>query len=494
LRCAGAVEVLIEKIIITKKTKAMNKLLLVFIVLGFAGQSWGQDNARLQRLKSNTIADKYRFEIERVFRAYNDSTQVVHPKTLQRNLNTIYQSIIPNNASLNDNTSSFSFMQSNEGQKIAVSTAFQFSEMSKNFLNIGISAEGKNGIFNLYSSNSWNNNTSLSFGYSRIIKSSQFYTLKDIKKANLKEKRKAFADSLSVKTQYNVLIGISNLTDRLMKYQGKMESLKNLDLSDEDVNEKLEDTIALYDKKIKLYIKKISEYEYLEKQVIDDNVNRDVADKFSEFDTKNDVLYGYSVFWGQISSKLMNNTYVFKEATNNEESISKSVFHADIRASLMWNREGLRTSQFVTFGLSSFMGSYLSDPTFRNFTPVINNGTITHEGNIIGTVNDLSTPVWQYSFNIYYANFFAFKKHLGLSLNGVYNNAFESKLAGNYKGNYTAAIGPIFKVRGEENWAKATFGLSAGWENLPEKGAGKDYFTLKAYVGVPFNVFSKKNK
>jgi hypothetical protein len=472
----------------------MKVKLLVLLLCCWGGVVWGQNATKLKELNSNTIADVYRFKIDSVYRTYNDSTQVVHPKTLQRKLNTIYQSIIPNNQSLNDNTSSFSFTQSDEGQKITVSTAYQFSERSRNFLNIGISTEGEKGLFNLYSSNSWKNNTSLSIGYSRILRSSQFYTLADIEKTNLKVKRKAFADSLSVKTQYNVLISRGKLIDSLKKYQGKVDTLKNLYLSEGNVVEKLEDEIAAYDKKVKLYIKKISEYDYLEKQVIDDNVRKDVVDKFSEFDTKNDVLYGYSVIWGQLSSKLMNNTYIFKEVMDNEKSISKNVFHTDIKASLMWNRLGKRTSQFATFGISTFRGSYLSNPALRNLAPLTDNVSIINNGDIIGILSDLSKPVWQYSFNIYYANFFAFKKHLGLSVNGVYNNAFESKLAESYNGNYTIGIGPIFRVQGEENWAKATFGLSGGWENLPDEGAGKDYFTLKAYIGVPFNVFHKKNK
>jgi len=474
----------------------MKAKLLLLLLLACVGVMHGQEK-KIDKALSLAIAAKYRQSIDSTFQLYNEKDKkVIHPKALTKNLNTVYQSIIPNNQSLNDNTSSFSYTQSNENQKIAIATAYQFGYSKKNFLNVGVSAEGKNGIFNLYSDKSWSNNTSLSIGYSRVIKGgSQFYSKNELKKSRLMERRKLFKDSLSARIQYNALLDQDVLKTKLKEEQDKLDKFQELYLGNEnDTNEKIIEQLTLIDKNIKDYTKRIEEYEYLKKQFCEDNVNEDVADKFVGFDTKNDIMYGYNVFWFQVNSKLMNNTYTFKEETNKDNTANRNVFHVNISSSIMWNMLGNRTMQYATFGVSTFRGSYLSNPAFKNMTPVFNGDNVMSDGELLGTLDDLKKPVWQYAFNAYYANFFMFKRHLGFSLNAQYNNAFENDIAKNYKENYTVAIGPIFKIQGEDEWNKATFGISAGYENLPSKAVAKDYFILKAYVGVPFNVFQKKSK
>ena len=469
----------------------MRTLLLVLFVLMVSNTVQGQHNVK--SMLPQTIADKYRHSIDTALNAYNNKKVVIQPKALNKSLREIYQSIIPNNQSLNDNTSSFSYAQSNENQKISIATAYQFGSLSSHFLNIGISAEGKSGIFNLYSSNSWSNNTSLSLGYSKVVFASQFYNNSSENRKKLMDKRERFADSLSARIQVTSLLKQQSVTDSLNHYKIKMKLFAKLSNATV-INEELLDSISLYDKKIKEYTKKIEEYNCLEKQAIDDEVNNVIVNKFVDFDLKNDVMYGYNIIWFQINNKLMNNTYSFKEENNKENTANTNVFHCSINTSIMWNRLGKETMQYATFGMSAYRGSYLSDPSFKGISPVFNGNNIINDGQVLGSLDDLSKPLWQHSFNFYYANFFLFDKHLGFSFNSQYNNAFKSYIGKNYEENYTVSLGPIFKVQGEENWAKATFGISVGYENLPSKANSKDYFILKAYVGVPFNIFQKKNK
>lgn len=481
----------------------MKAKLLLLLLLACVGVMHGQEKMfspkeiaikYIESIDSTFI--KYKNSVDTLFVNYNEKRNfVIHPKALRKNLSTVYQSIIPNNQSLNDNTSSFSYTQSDENQKIAIATAYQFGSLDNHFLNVGVSAEGKNGIFNLYSDKSWSNNTSLSIGYSKVIKASQFYSDSTIIEKRLIEKRKIFKDSLSARIQYNALLDQADLKKKLEAEQVKLDEFQRLYLKSEDVTDlKIIEELALIDKKIKEYSKRIEEYAYLERQFLKNNIEDDVADKFVGFDTKNDIMYGYNVFWFQVNSKLMNNTYTFKEETNKDNTANRNVFHVNISSSIMWNMLGNRTMQYATFGVSTFRGSYLSNPAFKNMTPVFNGDNVMSDGELLGTLDDLKKPVWQYAFNAYYANFFMFKRHLGFSLNAQYNNAFENDIAKNYKENYTVAFGPIFKIQGEDEWNKATFGISAGYENLPSKAVAKDYFILKAYVGVPFNVFQKKSK
>ncbi|KMQ59913.1 hypothetical protein ACM39_18305 [Chryseobacterium sp. FH2] len=461
------------------------------LLSGWVGVVFGQ---KKDTIGGDEIAKVYKYHIKKVYSNY-DPKHVVQPKTLSKNLTTIYQSIIPNSQPFNDNTSSFSYVQTDDNQKIAISTAYQFSDVSKTFLNIGISAEGKNGIFNIYSSKSWSNNTALTVGVSRGFWGSQPYTVGKIKEIKLDEKRKLFKDSLQAMIQYTALLRQNFLKDSLKWYQDKLDDINNTLLNEEIIDLKLESKINMYTKRINFFEKKINDYKILDNLVKNEKVNDYVTDKFSEFDLRYEVFHGYNIVWWQITSKLLNNTYTFKDNNNSEKISNINVFHANINASVMWNNLTKNTANYLTGGISGFRGSFLSDPSLRGITPLINSGgEIINDGVLIGDVEKLKKPLWQYSFNIYGASFFAFKKHLGLSLSGMYNNAFKSEIAENYKENYTISLGPIFKMQGEDNWAKATFGISAGYDNLPPKAKAKDYFAIKAYIGVPFNVFQKKDK
>ncbi|WP_312901671.1 hypothetical protein [Chryseobacterium taichungense] len=475
------------------KTKILLLLFLVLARITF-GQSGNKEIDGKVILKGKTIAEIYLTHIDNTLKKYKDSNWVIHPRAQAKNLNTIYQSIIPNNQSLNDNTSSFSYIQNDDNQKISISSAYQFSKMSKNFLNVGISTEGKEGIFNIYSSKSWSNNVALSLGFSKVFMSSQFYLSKDIMKMRLIEKRKLFADSLKGKILYSAKLNQSTLNDYENNCQHELDllldELKEKDYVEEDIEKKINDL----NKSIKDNQKKKAEFNILNQKAVDEQVNEDVIEKLSDFDLKNDILYGYQIFWWQISSKFLNNTYTFKEINDADKITNINVFHANVNASLMWNRLDNNAAQYATVGISAFRGSFLSDPSLRGIKPLINGNEIVNDNITIGNIDNLKKALWQYSYSFYYANFFAFNKHLGISINGVYNNSFKNDLAQNYKENYTISLGPIFKINGEDNWNKATFGISAGYDNLPSKAKAKDYFAIKAYVGVPFNVFQKKNK
>ncbi|WP_241330290.1 hypothetical protein [Chryseobacterium arthrosphaerae] len=468
----------------------MKTKILLLLLLGWIGLIYGQDS---NESGGRDIVKSYNYHIKDVYSKYGDN-QVVQPKTLAKNLNTIYQSIIPNSQSFNDNTTSFSYVQTDDNQKVAISTAYQFSDISKTFLNVGISVEGKSGIFNIYSSKSWSNNTALTIGISRGFWESQFYTKEYIKKIKLDEKRKLFADSLRAIIQYNALLDQVQMHDSLNFYQKRLDDI-NIVLSNSHNSEiKQETLIALYVKKIKYFESKINNFKYLDGIYKKEKIREDVINKFADFDAKSESFHGYNVVWWQVGTKLLNNTYTFKALNNSEKVTNINVFHANINASLMWNTLTAKTANYLTGGVSAFRGSFLSDPSLRGISPLISDTDIVNDGIVIGNITNLKKPLWQYSFNVYGASFFLFKKHLGLSGSFIYNNAIKKNFASYYKENYTTLFGPIFKMQGEDSWAKATFGISIGYENLPPKAKAKDYFAIKAYIGVPFNVFQKKDK
>src|SRR5690606_2330484 len=143
----------------------------------FSVQGWGQE--KKENISADSAFDLLRFQKSELLKEYNcgdtekKKVQAVQSKVLDDNLYGIYQAIIPNAQNLSNNASAFSYAQDEDKQTLAVSAAFPFSS-KRHFLNIGIYTETSDGLFNLYSSGSWNNNVAFNMGFSGVIHASQY--------------------------------------------------------------------------------------------------------------------------------------------------------------------------------------------------------------------------------------------------------------------------------------------------------------------------------
>jgi len=468
------------------------KLLFLLLML-LAKVCWGQKEDSIGVvIPSDTIYKKLNYQKETLLKKYSCETkpiQAVQPKVLGDNLYGIYQAIIPNAQNLSNNSSAFTYSHDQDKQTLGISAMFPFPS-KKYFLNTGIYAEASDGIFNLYSSNSWNNNVAFSMGISGVIKSSQY--VKDKKECmECISKRKNYADSLLL--SYAKILGIEDigiLEKERKSIQSRIDSLLALN----NVKSISKDTTD-YIKHLKEINHKIERYNELIKNIEKQKEKKYFSEKLAEFDKEKDLLSGYNVYWWQANGSIANTT--IKIADSLYTGGTRTEKHPTIQLNVagMYNHLGKRTLQYISLGFSIKRGNFLNDPTINEDPSIIYRNDVPYiwvDNKFVGVFDDLVKPVWQYTFSLYYANFFLFERSLGFTFKAEYNNIFKDDIAFNYKKNYTLTFGPIFRAVKEENFAKATFGILAGFINTPYETKTKDFFSVQAYIGIPFNALIKK--
>lgn len=412
----------------------------------------------------------------------------VSDKVLQKNLYGIYTAIIPDMQNLAGNTSAFAYSHNADKKTLNVSASFQFKKYPKSFLNSGVYIEGNSGFFDLYSSGSWSNNVAFNIGFSRVLKGTQFLNPK--KCEELIPKRREYVDSLLL--AYNV-----KLSKSIEELEKKRDSAKDLlDKLKEQFPTSEKDSIEHKIKQWQKLSKEVKEYKNLLKDS-EEEVKNQVASELQKFDTENDNLYGYNVWWFHFGSSLANSTIKIADSLFAGNQRITNYPKIDVNISFMWNWLGKRTLQHARIEGVITRGSFMDDPTLtKGKDPTISYAgglpEVVYDDRILGNHSDLKKPVWQYTIGAYYANFFLFDKSLGLSARTAYNKAIDNKYTDSYRDNYSVLVGPVFRAAKDDSWAKATFGISAGFQSTPYNEKAKDFFAVQAYIGVPFNAFIKK--
>jgi len=416
--------------------------------------------------------------------------KAVQSQVLNDNLYGIYEAIIPNAQGLSDNGSAFTYAHNADKQTLGLS-AFYPLQGKKTFLNVGVYTEATEGIFSIYSSNSWSNNAALNIGVSRVFVASQFFSPKDCRK--IAPKRQDYADSLLLAYGNSLAVDIIKLKKDSASIVLKIDSLKK-----GDVLHQVESDTTDYLKKLKEVRGKIERYMYLVDIVRQNKHRTELESQLTKFDKMNDVLYGYNVIWLNANSSLANTHLNITDSLHvgNKRSVNHPTLRFD--GSAMYNRLGKYTLQYLSIGASAMRGSFLNDPTLTGKPAIHDDGgksnvTMGNE-RVPGTFDDLRKPVWQYTLSIYYANFFAANKCFGLSARLAHNNVFNNKYASDYQRNYTLTAGPIFRLFKEKDFAKATFGINTGWTNVPYGEKPKDHFAVQAFVALPFKATLKNSK
>src|SRR5690606_19081657 len=215
--------------------------------------------------------------------------KAVQSQVLNDNLYGIYQAIIPNAQGLRDNGSAFTYAHNADKQTLGLS-AFYPLQGKKTFLNVGVYTEATEGIFSIYSSNSWSNNAALNIGVSRVFVASQFFSPKDCRK--IAPKRQDYADSLLLAYGNSLAVDIIKLKKDSASIVLKIDSLKK-----GDVLHQVESDTTDYLKKLKEVRGKIERYMYLVDIVRQNKHRTELESQLTKFDKMNDVLYGYNVIW-----------------------------------------------------------------------------------------------------------------------------------------------------------------------------------------------------
>lgn len=422
--------------------------------------------------------------------------QCVQSAVLDSGLFKVFTTIIPNSSGLVNTGTAFAYSQNTDKATLNLNTTYTTKD-AHTFLNVGIISSGKDNVFNLYSDKSWANEIGLNIGISHIShkkKPNQFFN--PSKCMNLKKQRRVYMDTIlfSYKKIYeNNSLNINELKQDSVQYaQGFQNQLAFNNTDKENYIHKLDSISKL------LTIARIFTDSVKMKKMIQDSL---IA-----FDSRNNILYGYSVLWWNANIGFINSSLNL----NYDSTISKAsksinnYLKIPIDFNLNWNHRGRKTIQYIQGDISFQMGSFLDNPAIGSSTPNVKivpaintvdslNIYNADNGKLLGTYNDIKKQFWQFSIGGYYANFFLFDRSFGLSIRATHNVGLTKIESVDYKNNFTFLFGTIFKMQSAK-WSAATFGVNAGFENIPYHVHIWNFFGLKAFIGIPFRVFDKKDQ
>jgi len=437
--------------------------------------------------------DEFRLALKKSLKKYKEKDKygkykiIEQPALLDSNVAKAFATIITSNDNTVNTGTAFTFSQSNNNATLNLNTSYSVNHRKRSYLNIGITANGKNNIFDIYTNKSWANKIAFSLGFTHQFKASQYFN-KDAALKRIKD-RKEYSQSVLLPFVKQIL--------KLDTAQLRTDSstLENLICKQEDfdsiVNQKYFDSLNI----IKI---KLNNYKRVTTKLCNCKATSIITDSLISYDNRIDSLHGYQVFWWNVNTTFSSNQFQLSDTSKllRPSDTSRLKFNYSIEGSLNWNHSATRTIQYAQLNAVLTSGSLLDDPTIaqmpRTSKLVSANDSIgIYEGSrLIGTYNDITKNIFHWNLGGYYAIFFFFDKTLGISTRGNINGQLGSGL---YRNNFSILAGPLFKTRNIK-WASATFGINAGFENVLYHVQVWKFFGIKAYVGIPFRVFDKKEQ
>lgn len=404
----------------------------------------------------------------------NDGSKIisVHPHVLSENLVAIKKAVILNSSdNITDNTA-ISFTNGSNDAKISVGA--NLNKGKRLFFNVGVYTSATNaGV--LYSEKSWKNNTGAIFTVNRIIgKETQFSKPSDCR--DLTTKRSEYLESV-----YN------EFKDLHQDYTGKMKRITKID--------SILKTEKEYEKKDKLkkekeeLVKTTKHYQ----EIIED-ANKYIESKVIEFDKKNDILTGSKLHWIKASVNLFNENISLDSLQLYTGTVIGN--YPRLSTNLSYNFNYNKNKKLLNFqAFTNVIMGNLLDANINNKTPYLLNIEETtyifdQSGTQLGRYSDLKKTFWTSQTGVQATWFFV--ENFGVSGYASHTFALQKEEFTEYKNRYSLLAGFAFKVNNDKDVNKATFRLLGGFENQSYNTNAFDNFSVKVSMGIPFNLFTKK--
>lgn len=450
-------------------------------------------NSRAYNILYNTLSNELK---DYNCSDYNKPKKAVQEKVLSDNLFNIYKAVLPSSGGSNLNA--FTYALNKDKQTLGLSFSKNLGVDKKTFFTAKINLEGNN--FPLFTEKRWSKKLGFKLGFDRVISSSQFFNKKGCE--DIIKKRKVYADSLKLK-YFLILKKDSNDLSKLDSIKLALEEdLKRIysvgHLS--KIKKEKKSTVWKKWRKLDSIKKEINNYKELSKISTVKEAKKELRNMLVSFDKRNDILTGYKVVWFSVNGGYGINESALKVKDEVDKKIDFENPEYSFDLALRYNKFSNRSLQYVSLVGGVKKTGMLSYPSLiHSGVPYLIKSQDTYQvftGDDLAFLDDsanINNTFWQYNLSFYYANFFAFKQTVGVSLDMNVNDKMTSdKFAELYKMNYGVNLGLLFRNVNESDFSKATFGISAGFESVPNNVSSNDYFTVKAFVGVPFNVFKKK--
>ncbi|GAK95522.1 hypothetical protein JCM19294_2304 [Nonlabens tegetincola] len=482
--------------------------------------------------------------------------RVVSNEQLNKELNSIFSTVVIGNNAVATNGNSFGFVQDEDKTSLALNAIF-FNKKN-HYLTAGINAVNKDGNYSIYSNKAWNNKVGINLSYVRVTKKSIYFTNKEAKK--LIEPRKRYAlkklDSiylLGIKAlddlkklsqpsfderfkayeEENVTDSSTNrykLSNQIQELESKVAaaiiklnkliegSQNNYDYDkitkQQSVVNKLQkelkvtqNTINNYNKQkdsISSYLKSI---EKAKKVINGKNYAKHIDKELDEFNSKNFTTKHYRLDWFRTSFNLSNAEYNLPDSLSNDLVILNEIKRRtvyDATASYHITSHGVYNTYYFEVAAHMRVGSYLDNPYLSIDSPrisdlpdmsIINNAQVIDEDkNVIGNYNDLDRFATYLDLSTYYSYFPTEKRNFGITGRFQFNKIIKEPSSVSNEDSISFMGGFLLRNVKEDSFSKGVFGVEAGFENMPEGKKIKNFFTARLTVGIPFDIFTKTEK
>ncbi len=402
-----------------------------------------------------------------------------------------------------ENTTAASLV--NDQDKGTLNINYTYISNSIEVWNGGVFATSKDGIFGIYTTDSWNSNIGFNVGYSYVFRKRAYYGKKEC--SQLKEKKIKYMNT--VLKEYRTLAKsyeeIQRERDKifafLQDYNTTINSSEKPTSSFDEIKNKKEELNKL-DSLISYYntvYPKLSGAKR-KKQIID-NINK----VFTHVDTTHGSYDGFSANWISMNVLVSNNT--IKANTENLSDAAKALYNpkdlGNYTFSLSLNRA------FDTKGITYFikLSGNISLTNFLNHPTLTATPSLKYDSsqNIFELYNDANIKLGDYDqlesnivtlrpelYLVVFPRLGQLGKNIGIAFR---TNLLEPVNGSNvlYQSVFTATAGPVFRVVAKDGYSKGTVGVEMGAINATYGSRVlKDHFGAQLNIGLPFNTFSKK--
>lgn len=370
---------------------------------------------------------------------------------------------------------------------------------NKSVWNFGAFSKSTDGIFGIYTGNSWSSDVGLTVGLSLPLKAGLFFDTDSCDQLIFKRR----TNIISVVRDYRELSTYDTLELKKdsVRLQGELSNLLSFTGLAADYKKKT-DTLQQIDSVLSLYRKVINS---IEEKTGDEKVkylNTHVDSLVTIWEQKNaDIFTGYNIVWFTISSAISNNSISLNTdslpALLKKDYTAKSLAKILIGAGINWQRNA-RFLQNLNGTVNLGLRNYLDHPSVKKpglrydsvnlKYQVYNNNDAYH-----AMYDDLKANIFTLEPSVSYSIFFTEEKQIGWNIRTDMRIPIRrpTEIKAIYPATFNFITGPLFRLKKDVSFSSGTVGLDIGFLDCPTNTVAWKYFAFKFNVGIPFNALIK---
>ncbi|SFU52841.1 hypothetical protein SAMN05216480_10651 [Pustulibacterium marinum] len=248
-------------------------------------------------------------------------------------------------------------------------------------------------------------------------------------------------------------------------------------------------------------LEKLKNQTYLAQQKLTDSTSIDTYTNavLNSFDSKLPAGKMYGAMWLNLTANAGLTTFGIAGTANIDETIQdkyKAMFRPSVTASLNYFKRTAKVTKYAKIYGGFTWGNIFDSPIYSDMNMKVVSSTFGYQvldanNRRITAYEDIKDKITYIDAGISYANFFACKQALGLSLNAAANFPVNNNSAGSYSPNYSVLAGPIIKMTGKNDWTAATLSITGGIEKRLYSQVAFNDAVLKIGLAVPLELFTK---